>query len=109
MKYYRQNVLVIEYPTSFLGHPTTARINWAVAWTELSSDNKVKFIEKGSKFDAKGRKHTRNMVLIDLHCNRETFIDEISRFFSQKLDVNIHDLKFRFKKYQPFGDLNVKP
>ena len=107
MKYYRQNRLIIEYATSHLGFPTKARISWAVAWTELASYDKIRFIEKGS-WRIKGKqKHRSNLILVDLHCNKETFIDEISRFFSEKLNVKPHDLKFRFERFAPFGDLNV--
>lgn len=111
MKYYRTNTLIIEYPTTFLGIPkeksVPARITCKVAWTELASKEKIKFINKGSPMDTKGRTYQHNVILVDLHCTKEEFIDAISRHFSEKLDVKPRKLKFRFESFTPFGDLNA--
>lgn len=114
MKYYRTNRLIIEYPTIFLGVPKerqiTARVSWKVAWTELGAGQKIRFISKGDdlagKRGARGQTSHQNIILVSLYCTKKEFIDAISKYFSEKFDVHPQKLKFRFKSYTPFGDLN---
>ena len=110
MKYYRTNNLIIEYPTTFLGRQVEARTKWKVAWTELHGD-KVRIVPKGKKmsgkFGKRGYKIKRSIILVDLHCSKERFIDEISRYFSEKLNVSPSKIKFQFEHWTPFGDLNA--
>lgn len=111
MRYFRTNTLFIEFPTTFLGNQVTARLAWKIAWTSLTGD-KVRFIPKGSKLAGKSGKKgyttNRNLILIDIYTSKEDFIDAISRYFSEKLNVNVHDLNFKFKSPTPLGgDLNA--
>ena len=114
MKYYETNMLIIEFPTKFLGIPTektmTGRIRWKVAFTSLTGE-KIQFISKGSKLAGKrgenGQRAKRNTILVDVYVQKEQFIDAISRYFSEKLKVRPQDLHFRFESPQPLGDLNA--
>ena len=115
MKYYSTNLLIVEFPTKFLGVPTEktmiGRVKWKVAFTELTGD-KVRFIARGSKLtdrrgDKLGHRSRQNIILVDIYAQKEQFIDAISRFFSEKFNVRPSDLNFRFEEPQAFGDLNA--
>jgi hypothetical protein len=105
LKYYRENTLIIEYPSgNFIGQKCLARVSWRVAWTELVGDN-VRILDNIQGFRHRIR---RRIILVDLHCSKEQFVDSITKFFSQKLQVNPSQLRFNFKEWTPFGDLNAQ-
>jgi len=111
MQYFHTNTLYIYYTTKFLGNKVEARRMYKVAWTSLTGE-KVKFVNKGDKLAGRlgfrGCKSRQNLILVDIHTSREDFIDAISKYFSELLDLNPHRLKFTFETPTPLGgDLNA--
>ena len=111
MQYYNENTLYIFYPTTFCGNKIEARRAWKVAYTSLTGE-KVRFIKQGDKLGGKlgkrGFTSRQNLILIDHYTSREDFIDAISKYFSELLNVNPHNLTFKFKTPTALGgDLNA--
>lgn len=108
MKYYKKDKLVIEYPTEFLGNLIIARRIYPIALTELGNIDNVRIIEKKQIKDKRGYQHRQNLILVDLHCSKEQFMDQLSRYFSKKLNLSPSHLKFKLLHHTFFGDLNAK-
>jgi len=105
MRYYHTNILVVEYPTKFLRTPITARQKFLVAWTDTIAESNFEVIERGTLIgkNKHGTKHARKTTIRVAHnISLKQFIDQASRHFSEKLNVNPHDLKLSFEKFEPF-------
>lgn len=99
---------MVYYPTTFLGNPTEAMQKWKVAW--VHQPEPVKIIPRGQPLQGRqgkilGKRSRQNLILVQVNTSKEQFIDAISRYFSKKLDVNPHELKFEFEEYMPFWKL----
>lgn len=105
MKYFKTNTLKIYYPTTFMNRQVTATARWKVAWTQILEP--VKFLAKGDPLGDPilSKRSRQNIILVRVNTTREQFIDAISRYFSKKLKVNVHELRFEFEKFMPFGEL----